>query len=261
VVVFDTAFHSRMRPEAFMYALPYEYYEKYGVRRYGFHGTSHYYVSRRAAEILGRPVGELRLVTCHLGNGCSVAAVEGGYSIDTSMGFTPLEGLMMGTRTGDIDAAAVLYIMKKENLSPEEMDVVLNKKSGLLGFSGVSSDMREIIAAAESGDERAAVALEMYCRRIKKYIAAYHGLLGGADALVFTAGVGEHSPVVREKACSGLSRLGIELDPAKNERATGGEREIGRDGSPVRILVVPTNEEIVIAREAERLAGAGGGGR
>ncbi len=255
VVVFDTAFHSKIRPEAYLYALPYEYYEKYGIRRYGFHGTSHYYVSRRAAELMGRPAGELKIITCHLGNGCSVDAVNGGYAVETSMGFTPLEGLMMGTRTGDVDAAAVLYIMKKEGYSPEEMDAIINKKSGLLGFSGVSSDIREVIDAAEAGNERAATALDMYCYRIKKYIAAYTGVLGGLDALVFTAGVGEHSPLVRGRSCAGLSCMGVEIDKAENEKATGGEAEISVENSPVRIFVIPTNEEIVIAREAERLGG------
>ena len=252
-VVFDTAFHSKIQPAAYMYALPYEYYVKYGIRRYGFHGTSHYFVSRRAAELMSRSYEDLRIITCHLGNGCSIDAVRGGYAVDTSMGFTPLEGLMMGTRTGDIDAAAVLYIMKKEGLSPEEMDTIINKKSGLIGFTGVSSDMREVIEAAESRNERAGIALDMYCYRIKKYIASYTGVLGGLDALVFTAGVGEHSPLIRKKACEGLSCMGIEIDEIKNEKATTGEAEIGRAGLSVRIFVIPTNEEIVIAREAERL--------
>ena len=253
VVVFDTAFHAKIKPEAYMYALPYEFYEKYGIRRYGFHGTSHYYVSRRAAELMGRPAGELKIITCHLGNGCSIDAVKGGHAVETSMGFTPLEGLMMGTRTGDIDAAAILYIMKKEGYSVEEMDTIINKKSGLLGFTGVSSDMREVITAAKSGNKRAITAIDMYCYRIKKYIAAYTGVLDGLDALVFTAGVGEHSPVIRSRSCEGLTCMDIDIDETKNETATGGEAEIGKTGSPVRIFVIPTNEEIVIAREAERL--------
>jgi acetate kinase len=256
VVVFDTAFHAKIKPEAYMYALPYEYYEKYGIRRYGFHGTSHYYVSNRAAELIERPVEDLKIITCHLGNGCSIDAVREGHAIETSMGFTPLEGLVMGTRTGDIDAAAVLYIMKKEGYSAEEMDTILNNKSGLLGFSGVSSDMREVIGAAESGNKRAVTAIDIYCYRIKKYIAAYVGALGGLDLLAFTAGVGEHSPLVRKRACAGLSIMGIEIDDAKNSNATGGEFEIGTNGSPVRIFVIPTNEEIVIAHEAERLCGS-----
>ena len=255
VIVFDTAFHAKITPEAHMYALPYEYYEKYGIRRYGFHGTSHYYVSHRAAELLGEPDGNFRIITCHLGNGCSIDAVKNGWAVETSMGFTPLEGLMMGTRTGDIDAAAVLYIMKREGFTPEEMDTIINKKSGLLGFTGVSSDMREIIEAAESGNERASTALDMYCYRIKKYISAYFGILGGLDALVFTAGVGEHSPIIRSKACAGLSHIGIDVDESKNGSAIGGESDISNSDAPVRVFVIPTNEEIVIAREAERLRG------
>jgi len=254
VVVFDTAFHARIKPEVFMYALPYEYYEKYSIRRYGFHGTSHYYVSHRAAEIISRPVEELKIITCHLGNGCSIDAVKNGWAVETSMGFTPLEGLIMGSRTGDIDAAAVLYIMKKENIPPEEMDTILNKKSGVLGITGVSSDMREIEEAALSGNKRAQLALDMYGYRIKKYISAYTGILGGLDVLVFTAGVGENSPLIRLKSCEGLSFLGIEIDKNKNHSVKqGSEAEISKDGSLVRIFVIPTNEEIVIAREAERL--------
>lgn len=253
VIVFDTAFHSMIQPHVYMYALPYEYYEKFGIRRYGFHGTSHYYVSRKASELMGRPYDNCKIITCHLGNGCSIDAVKGGYAVDTSMGFTPLEGLMMGTRTGDIDAASVLYIMKKEGYSPEEMDTIINKKSGLTGFTGISPDMREVIEAAQSGNERAITAIDMYCYRIKKYIAAYSGVLGGVDALVFTAGVGEHSPLIRGKACEGLAHIGIDVDNTKNKAATKGESEINAHGSQVRIFVIPTNEEIVIAREAERL--------
>jgi len=253
VIVFDTSFHSMIPPEAYLYALPYEYYEKYGIRRYGFHGTSHFYVSSRAAQLLEKPYKEVKIITCHLGNGCSIDAVSGGHAVDTSMGFTPLEGLMMGTRTGDIDAAAILYIMKKEKHSPEEMDTIINKKSGLLGFTGVSSDIREILNLANEGNERARTAIDMYCYRIKKYISAYTGILGGADALVFTAGVGEHSPIIRAKACEGLSCIGIEIDETKNNNATTGETEISTDSSRVKIFVIPTNEEIVIAREAERL--------
>jgi len=252
VVVFDTAFHSRIKPEAFMYALPYEYYEKYRIRRYGFHGTSHYYVSRRAAELAGRPVEDMKIITCHLGNGCSIDAIRDGYAVETSMGFTPLEGLIMGTRTGDIDAAAVLYIMKREGIPAEEMDTLLNKRSGLLGITGISSDMRDIIEASQNNNKRAEMALDMYCYRIKKYISAYTGLLGGLDALVFTAGVGENSPLIRTKACEGLSFLGIDIDENKNN-AVIDETEISEDGSSVQVFVIPTNEEIVIAHEAERL--------
>jgi acetate kinase len=257
VIVFDTGFHARIPPKAYMYALPRRYYEEYGIRKYGFHGTSHYFVSHRAAEILERPVEELRIVTCHLGNGCSIDAVKNGWAVDTSMGFTPLEGLMMGTRTGDIDCAAPLYIMKREGLSPEEMDAVMNKKSGLLGTTGLSSDMREIEDAAGAGNELAVLAHDMYCYRIKKYIASYAGVLGGLDALVFTAGVGEHSPLVRWKSCEGLGFLGVDIDPELNDRATGGEAEIGKAGASARILVIPTNEELVIAREAARLGKRG----
>ncbi len=253
VIVFDTAFHSKIKPEAYMYALPYEYYEKYGIRKYGFHGTSHYYVSHRAAEIVGRPVEELNIITCHLGNGCSIDAVKNGYAVETSMGFTPLEGLVMGTRSGDIDPAAGCYIMKREHLSPDELDTLLNKKSGILGVSGVSSDMREVVEAAQSGNERAQLAIDMYAHRIKKYIGAYTGLLGGLDILVFTAGVGENSDLIRSKVCEGLAFLGIEIDKDKNKSAIGAEMDISANGAPVKILVIPTNEEIVIAREAERL--------
>lgn len=254
VIVFDTAFHAKIEPKAYLYALPYEYYTKYGIRRYGFHGTSHYYVSRRAAELVGKPVEDLKIITCHLGNGASVDAVKNGYAIDTSMGFTPHEGLIMGSRTGDVDAAAILYVMKKEGISPSDMDTIINKKSGLLGITGVSSDMREVATAAANGDERSKTAIDMYCYRIKKYISTYTGILGGLDALVFTAGVGEHSPAVRAQSCEGLSFLGIDIDASKNAAATHGEMEIGKEGSKVRVFVIPTNEEIVIAREAERLA-------
>lgn len=253
VIVFDTGFHARVPAKAYMYALPYRYYEEYGIRRYGFHGTSHSYVSHRAAELVGKPVRDLRIITCHLGNGCSIDAVKDGWAVDTSMGYTPLEGLMMGTRTGDIDCAVPLSIMKREGVTPEEMDAILNRKSGLLGVTGISSDMREIEGAARAGNELAVLAIDMYCYRIRKYIAAYTGVLSGLDALVYTAGVGEHSSLVREKSCEGLEFLGIKIDPERNARATGGEAEIGICGAPVRILVVPTNEELVIAREAERL--------
>ncbi|MFC1489772.1 acetate/propionate family kinase [Candidatus Latescibacterota bacterium] len=253
-IVFDTAFHSKILPEAYMYALPQEYYRKYGVRKYGFHGTSHYYASRRAAELMSEPVENLKIITCHLGNGCSIDAVRNGYAVDTSMGFTPLEGLMMGTRTGDIDAAAVLYVMKKEGLTPDEMNEVLNRKSGLLGVSCISSDIREVHAEAEAGNESAELALRMYSYRIKKYIAAYLGVLGGIDALVFTGGVGENDPIVRSNSCNGLIFAGIEIDERKNEiPGEGRDFDISKDRSPVRIFVISADEEIVIAREAERL--------
>ena len=254
VIVFDTAFHAKIKPEVYMYALPYEYFEKYGIRKYGFHGTSHYYVSHRVAELIGMPIENLKIITCHLGNGCSIDAIKDGCAVESSMGFTPLEGLIMGTRTGDIDAAAVLYIMKKEGFTPEEMDTVLNKKSGILGITGISSDIREIQVEAESGNDRAKLALDMYTYRIKKYIFAYTGILGGLDTLVFTAGVGENSPLIRSKSCEGLSFIGIDIDEVKNNSVPkGSERDISRDGSPVKVFVIPTNEEIVIAHEAERL--------
>ena len=253
-VVFDTSFHFRLKPHAYHYALPYRYYEQYGIRRYGFHGISHYYVSRRAAELSGRPVEDMRIITCHLGNGASIDAVKNGWAVDTSMGYTPQEGLIMGTRAGDVDSAAILHIMKRENLSPEEMDTVINKESGIAGFTGQSPDMRELNNAEDAGDERAIIAQNMYAYRIKKYISAYFGVLGGLDALVFTAGVGEHSPRVRARACEGLSCIGIEIDAGKNEAAVGGEHVISLDGAPVTVYVIPTNEEIVIAREAGRLA-------
>ena len=257
VIVFDTGFHATVPEYAHMYALPGEYYEKYGIRRYGFHGTSHYYVSHRAAELHGR-VGDptFKVVTCHLGNGGSVDAVLGGKAVETSMGFTPLEGLIMGTRTGDLDSSVPLYIMRKEGLTPEEMDTVINKKSGLLGVTGLSSDMREVEEAANNGNPKAILAIDMYCYRIKKYIAAYTGILGGCDVLVFTAGVGEHSPRVRAKSVNGLDFLGFSLDSDRNKSAIGGESVISKDGSAVKIHVIPTNEEIVIAREAERMVKA-----
>lgn len=256
VIVFDPGFHAKIPPKAYLYALPRRYYEHYGIRKYGFHGTSHYFVSHRAAELVGKPVEDLKIITCHLGNGCSMDAVKDGWAVDTSMGFTPLEGLIMGTRTGDIDCAAPMYIMKKEGLSAEEMDNILNKESGVLGITGVSSDMREIEDGAIAGDARSKLALEMYCYRIKKYIGAYAAVLGGVDVLVFTAGVGEHSPITREWSCEGIEFLGIEIDHEKNNKLFKGEGEIGKDGAPVRIFSIPTNEEIVIARQAEQMVRA-----
>jgi acetate kinase len=257
IIVFDTAFHARVKPESYLYALPYKYYEKYGIRKYGFHGTSHYFVSHRAAELMGRPVEDLKIITCHLGNGASIDAVKDGWAIETSMGFTPHEGLIMGSRTGDVDAAAILYIMKREGLSPEEMDTIINKKSGILGITGISSDMREIEDASAAGNKKAILAMDMYAHRIKKYIGAYAALMGGVDAIVFTAGVGENGPITREGSCRGLEFLGIDIDEQKNTSLPrGAEADISRDGSRVRIFVLPTNEEIVIAREAERLCAA-----
>ncbi|MBI4881188.1 MAG: acetate kinase [Planctomycetes bacterium] len=249
VGVFDTAFHQGMEPRAYLYALPYELYREDRIRRYGFHGTSHAYVSRRAARLLGRRSEEVNVITCHLGNGCSMAAVQGGRSVDTSMGFTPLEGLVMGTRPGDFDPAIILYLMKDRAMSADDVNRMLNKQSGLLGLSGKTNDMREIEAGARDGDERAALALEVFCYRVKKYIGAMTAVLGRADALVFTAGVGENSATVRAKSLSGLADMGYALDAAKNAAARGVEADISTATSRARILVIPTDEEIAIAEE------------
>ncbi|MDR1740266.1 MAG: acetate kinase [Synergistaceae bacterium] len=254
VGVFDTAFHQTMPERAFIYGLPYGYYEKYGVRRYGFHGTSHYYVSHRAAEILGVPVERLSIVTCHLGNGSSIAAVQGGRSIDTSMGFTPLAGVMMGTRCGDIDPALPVFISKAERLPAADVDLILNKKSGLLGISGVSSDLRDVEEGADRGESRAKLAVDVLTYGIKKYIGAYAAAMNGLDAVVFTAGIGENSPPTRAKVCEGMEFLGIELDPAKNG-VRGKEAIISKDTSRVKVMVIPTDEELVIARDTKRLLG------
>ncbi|MDR2529217.1 MAG: acetate kinase [Synergistaceae bacterium] len=252
VGVFDTAFHQTMPNTAFIYGVPYGYYEKYGVRRYGFHGTSHYYVSRRAAEMLGRPVEKLKIVTCHLGNGSSITAVDGGKSVDTSMGFTPLAGVLMGTRCGDVDPAIPMFIAEAEKLSSKDVDSLLNKKSGMLGLSGVSSDLRDIEAAAERGEARANLALRTLTYGIKKYIGAYAAAMAGLDAVVFTAGVGENSATVRAMVCQGLEFLGIGLDASKN-KVRSKEAIISTDDSRVKVVVVPTDEELVIARDTKRL--------
>ncbi|MBU5437742.1 acetate kinase [Tissierella sp. MSJ-40] len=252
VGVFDTAFHQTIPSKNYIYALPYEYYEKYGVRRYGFHGTSHKYVSLMTAEMLDKNTDDLKIVTCHLGNGSSICAVDGGESVDTSMGFTPLEGLAMGTRTGDMDPAIVPFIMEKENLSIEEMNNVLNKKSGVLGISGISSDFRDIEDACKEGNERAQLSLDVFTNRVKKYIGAYTALMGGIDALVFTAGIGENSIEIRETVCEGLEYLGVELDKEKN-KVRGKEAIVNKDGGKVKILVIPTNEELMIARDTLEL--------
>jgi len=252
VGVFDTAFHQTMPKNAYIYPIPYGYYEKYGVRRYGFHGTSHYYVSQRAAQILGSPIEKLKIVTCHLGNGSSVAAVDGGKSVDTSMGFTPLSGLPMGTRCGDIDPAIIPFISAAENLPVAEVDSLLNKKSGMLGISGVSSDLRDIEDAANRGEARPKLALQILTYNLKKYIGAYAAAMGGLDAVVFTAGVGENSLDVRAMTCEGLKFMGIELDNEKNN-VRSKETIISTDSSKVKVMVVPTNEELVIARDTKRL--------
>ncbi len=253
VAVFDTAFHQTMPESSFLYSLPYEYYEKYGIRKYGFHGTSHKYVSLRAAEILNTPVENLRLISCHLGNGASIAAVYKGKSIDTSMGFTPLAGVTMGTRSGNIDPALIPYIMKKTGMTAEEVVEVLNKKSGLLALSGFSSDLRDIEEAAEKGNERAELALEVFASRIHKYIGSYAARMYGVDAIIFTAGIGENSPSMRERILKGLEFMGVYFDPSSNH-VRGEEAFITYDHSPVKALVIPTNEEVMIARDVVRLA-------
>lgn len=253
VAVFDTAFHQTMEPANYLYALPYEVYEKYHVRRYGFHGTSHYYVSHRAAEMLGKPYEDCKIITLHLGNGASMAAIKDGKVVDTTMGFTPLEGLVMGTRCGDIDPAIVFYLMEKLGMSPQEANNYFNKKSGMLGLSGVSNDLRDILEAARSGNERAQIALDVYYNRVKGYIGNYMAKLNGCDCLVFTAGVGENGYDVRENICKDLDYLGIKMDVEKN-KVRGKEVDVATEDSKVRILVIPTNEELVIARDTYQLA-------
>lgn len=248
VAVFDTAFHQTMPEKAFLYGLPYEMYKENHIRKYGFHGTSHKYVSYRTAEILGRDVKELKIVTCHLGNGASVAAVHNGKSVDTSMGFTPLEGLLMGTRCGDIDPAIIPYLMKEYSYSYDEVLDIMNKKSGVLGLSGVSSDFRDIEVAADGGNNRANLALDVFFYRVKKYIGYFVAAMNGIDALVFTAGLGENAPEAREAIASDLEYLGIYLDKAKN-KVRGKEAVVSTDDSKVKVLVVPTNEELMIARD------------
>ncbi len=252
VAVFDTAFHSAMPKHAYTYAIPYEYYEKYKIRRYGFHGISHKFVSRRAAEILGKSVDELKIIVCHLGNGSSISAVGNGVSIDTTMGFTPLPGLPMGTRTGDIDPAIVPFLMEKENLSVGEVNDVLNKKSGVLGVSGLSSDFRDLEQAAEQGNKRAELALSMFAYSIIKYIGAYTAALGGLDAVVFTGGIGENSKDMRDRVLKGLAYTGLQIDEEKNN-SRGKEVILSKPGAPFAAIVVPTNEELMIARETKEL--------
>ena len=252
VCVFDNAFHSTMPDYAYLYAVPYELYEKYHVRRYGFHGTSHRYVSQRGCEFLGRDISTQRIITCHIGNGASVTAVKFGKCVDTSMGLTPLAGVMMGSRSGDIDASAVTYIMEKLGLQPQEMAEYLNKQSGVLGISGVSSDMREVEAAAADGNRRARLALDMYCYRIKKYIGAYAAAMGGVDIIVWTAGVGENQTDVREDSCKGLEFLGIKIDHEANN-TQGKEAVISAPDSKVTVCVIPTDEELMIAKDTMAL--------
>lgn len=248
VAVFDTAFHQTMPAKAYMYALPWEAYEKYGVRRYGFHGTSHRYVSRRACEFLGLPYEKQRIITCHIGNGASITAIEDGKSVDTSMGLTPTEGLMMGTRVGDVDPGALVYLMKCENLDADGLMNLINKRSGVAGVSGISSDMRDIEAAIANGDERARLALDMYEYRILKYIGAYTAVLGGVDVIVFTGGVGENQTGTREKICRQLAYLGVTFNEKANS-VRGEEIEISGADSKVHVVVIPTDEELMIARD------------
>lgn len=252
VGVFDTAFHSKMPPRSYLYGIPYELYKKYKIRRYGFHGTSHLYVSKKAAEMLGKEISQLKIVTAHLGNGCSMAAVDGGISVDTTMGFTPLEGLLMGTRSGDLDPSLILYIMGKEGLSLSEAGTLLNKHSGLIGISGESSDMREILASVKDEQKRAIYAFEIFCYRIKKYVGAYSAAMGGLDALVFTGGIGENSSEVRAEVCKNLEYLGIKLDKLKNENR---ENVISDNSSRAKVYRIPTNEELVIAMDTSKIVG------
>lgn len=252
VAVFDTAFHQTMPKYAYIYALPYEIYEKHGVRKYGFHGTSHKYVSQRAAAMLGKPIEKLKIISCHLGNGASICAVEYGKSVETSMGYTPLDGLAMGTRCGSLDPAVVKFLMENEKMNPKEIDEYLNKKSGVLGISGVSSDFRDLDAAVGEGNERAKLALDIFCYRVKKYIGEYAAVMNGVDAIIFTAGIGENNPYVRAEATKDMDYLGIKLDPEKN-RIKGAETDISAPDARVRTLVIPTNEELAIARETMRL--------
>ncbi|MBA2173328.1 acetate kinase [Halobacillus locisalis] len=248
VAVFDTAFHQSMPEQSYLYSLPYEYYKEYGIRKYGFHGTSHKYVSERAAEMLGRPVEQLRLLSCHLGNGASIAAIEGGKSIDTSMGFTPLAGVTMGTRSGNIDPALIPFIMEKTGKTANEVMNVLNKESGMLALSGFSSDLRDIEDAAEQGDERAELALEVFAARIHKYIGSYASRMHGIDGIIFTAGVGENSTSIRERVLKGLEFMGVYWDPSLNQ-VRGKEAFVNYPHSPVKVMIIPTNEEVMIARD------------
>lgn len=252
VGVFDTAFHQKMPPHAYLYGIPYELYKRHKIRRYGFHGTSHYYVSHRAAELLNKPVDKLKIITCHLGNGCSMAAVKYGISVDTTMGFTPLEGLLMGTRSGDLDPQVILYIMGKEGLTKAEAETLLNKHSGLIGLSGTSSDMREIESEMEASDKKSKIAFDVFTYRVKKYIGAYAAAMGGLDVVVFTGGIGENSINVRKAVCSDLEFLGIKINDEKNTSKEK-EKNISDDNTKVAVLVIPTNEELVIAMDTDRI--------
>ena len=252
VAVFDTAFHQTMPKHAYICPLPYELYEKYGVRKYGFHGTSHKYVSNKVAEAMGKDIRDLKIITCHLGNGCSLAAVKNGKSIDTSMGFTPLAGVMMGTRSGSIDPSVISFLIEQHGYTIEEIDELLNKKSGVLGISGVSSDFRDVLAAGEAGNERAKLALEIFYYKVRTQIAAYAGAMGGVDVIVFTAGIGENSSITRREILRGLEFFGFTINDEKNE-LRGHIQEISNEDSKVKVYVVPTNEELMIARDTAKL--------
>ena len=252
VVVFDTAFHQTMPEKAYMYGLPYEMYEKHSIRKYGFHGTSHFYVANECAKQIGKKIEDLKIITCHLGNGASISAIDGGKSVDTSMGFTPLQGLMMGTRCGDIDPAVVTYLISELEMSANEVNEMMNKKSGFLGVSGKSSDSRDIEDLEEKGDKRATLTLDMYYYRIKSYIGAYMAVMNGVDAIVFTAGIGENSSSTRACVCAGMENLGIKIDENKNN-VRGKITEISADDSKVKVYLIPTNEELVIARDTQAL--------
>ncbi|QQT11627.1 acetate kinase [Staphylococcus pasteuri] len=255
VAVFDTSFHQTMPEQAYLYSLPYRYYEDYGIRKYGFHGTSHKYVSRRAAEILGKPIEDLRIISCHIGNGASVAAIDGGESIDTSMGFTPLAGVTMGTRSGNLDPALIPYIMEKTGKNADEVLNILNKESGLLGLTGTSSDLRDLTEEAKHGRHRSRVALDLFASKIHKYIGSYAARMHGVDVIVFTAGIGENSHIIRGKVLEGLDFMGVYWDPKKNENLHGEEGEINYPHSPVKVLVVPTDEEVMISRDVVKYGG------
>lgn len=256
VVVFDNAFHSTMPPEAYLFPIPYEYYEKYSIRRYGFHGTSHRFVSERCAEMMGKNIEDLKIITCHLGNGCSITAVKNGKVIDTSMGLTPLDGLIMGTRCGAIDPSVVTYLQMKEGWSPEETDAVLNKKSGVFGVSGVSSDNRDVAKAAKEGSERAKLAMKIQWYQTLKIVGSYAAAMNGVDAIVFTGGIGENAVDLRANVCSRLTYLGVDFDNEANEKTRGDGGRISADGSKVSVFVIPTNEELAIARDTRDIVNA-----
>jgi acetate kinase len=252
VAVFDTAFHQSMAAPAYLYGLPYIYYTRDKIRRYGFHGTSHRYVSHRYAQIQHKTRADFKMITCHLGNGCSVCAINYGKSADTSMGLTPLEGLMMGTRPGDLDSGAVMYLVEHAEMGLHEVDVLLNKHSGMYGISGLSNDMRDLMKAREEGNSRAGLAIEMFCYRVKKYIGAYLAALNGADTIIFTGGIGENAPAIRAQICANLDGLGVSIDAAKNDPAIGKETNITGEGARTQVWVIPTNEELLIARDTLR---------